>query len=195
MAKSGSKTAPAKAMQKNLKDKETGTSAVTSKKEPAPIVTEKPLTLSNREQEMIAEINILRTNPPLYVNYINSYLDKNEADAKVRKAAAEVIDQLKKMPPIGRLSLNPFMYQDAKKFGSTMATNNYFGHSDLPYAENLSLGYANIREAIIDLLIDDDVVDRGHRKNLLNDKLTFVAVYELPGKIQDIPYCYVQVFK
>ncbi len=99
------------------------------------------------------------------------------------------------MPPLNPLILNPLMYNDAKQYGMMMASKNFIGHSDLPYAENLSLGYENIREAIIDLLIDDDVEDRGHRKNLLNDHLKSVAVFELPGKVQDIPYCYVQEFR
>jgi Uncharacterized protein with SCP/PR1 domains len=99
------------------------------------------------------------------------------------------------MQPLTPLSVNPTMYNDARQYGLLMAKRNVFEHSSLPYAENLSLGYRDIRDAIVDLLIDDGIPDRGHRKNLLSEKIKQVAVYELPGKVQDIAYCYVQEFK
>jgi uncharacterized protein YkwD len=87
------------------------------------------------------------------------------------------------------------MYNDAKQYGLLMAKKNIFEHSSLPYFENLSLGYKDIRDAIVDLLIDDGIPDRGHRKNLLSEKIKQVTVFELPGKVRDIAYCYVQEFK
>lgn len=57
-----------------------------------------------------------------------------------------------------------------------MAKKNVFEHSSLPYSENLSPGYRDIRKAIVDLLIDDGIPDRGHRKNLLSEKIKQVAV-------------------
>jgi hypothetical protein len=47
----------------------------------------------------------------------------------------------------------------------------------------------------VDLLIDDGIPDRGHRKNLLSEKIKQVTVFKLPGKVRDIAYCYVQEFK
>lgn len=151
--------------------------------------------LTGREQEMINEINNLRSDPARYCVYVESYLKKYEADAGMRAAANELVAILKKMKPLTPLSLNPLMYNDAKQHGQTMAKKNVFEHSTLPYYENLSLGHKDIREAIVDLLIDDGIPNRGHRNNLLNEKIKSVAVYELPGKLQDIGYCYVQVFK
>ena len=87
------------------------------------------------------------------------------------------------------------MYNDAKQYGLLMAKKNIFEHSSLPYFENLSLRYKDIRDAIVDLLIDDGIPDRGHRKNLLSEKIKQVTVFKLPGKVGDIAYCYVQEFK
>jgi uncharacterized protein YkwD len=153
------------------------------------------VTLTSREQEMINEINALRANPMRYCAYVDEYLQKYDADDDAKAAAKELVSILKKMKPLSPLSINTSMYKDAKNYGLLMAKRNVFEHSSLPYYENLSLGYKNIRDAIVDLLIDDGIPDRGHRNNLLNDKIKDVAVYELEGKIQNIGYCYVQVFK
>jgi uncharacterized protein YkwD len=153
------------------------------------------VSLTSREQEMINEINALRANPVRYCAYVDEYLQKYEADEDAKAAAKELVSILKKMKPLAPLSINTSMYKDAKYYGLLMAKRNVFEHSSLPYYENLSLGYKNIRDAIVDLLIDDGIPDRGHRNNLLNDKIKDVAVYELEGKIQNIGYCYVQVFK
>jgi uncharacterized protein YkwD len=153
------------------------------------------VTLTSREQEMINEINNLRSNPARYCTYVEAYLQKNDVDNDVKVAAKELINVLKKMQPLNPLTINPVMYNDAKQYGLSMAKRNVFEHSSLPYAENLSLGYKDIRDAIVDLLIDDGIPDRGHRRNLLSEKIKNVAVYELPGKVQDIAYCYVQEFK
>lgn len=153
------------------------------------------VTLTGREQEMINEINSLRSNPAKYCTYVESYLQKNDVDEDVKVVAKELVAILKKMKPLNPLTINPVMYNDAKQYGLLMAKKNVFEHSSLPYYENLSLGYRNIRDAIVDLLIDDGIPDRGHRKNLLSEKIQQVAVFELPGKVQDIGYCYVQVFK
>lgn len=151
--------------------------------------------LTSREQEMINEINNLRTNPAKYCTYVEGYLQKNDVDDEVKVAARELVVILKKMKPLNPLTINPVMYTDAKQYGLLMAKKNVFEHSSLPYFENLSLGYKDVRDAIVDLLIDEGIPDRGHRKNLLNEKIKHVAVYELPGKVQDIAYCYVQEFK
>lgn len=153
------------------------------------------VTLTSREQEMINEINHLRLNPAKYCTYVEGYLQKHDADEEVRMAARELVAILKNMKPLHPLTVNPVMYNDAKQHGLLMAKKNIFEHSSLPYFENLSLGHRDIRDAIVDLLIDDGIPNRGHRKNLLSEKIKHVAVYELPGKVQDIAYCYVQEFK
>jgi len=153
------------------------------------------VSLTSREQQMIDEINNLRSNPARYCAYVEDYLQRHDADDEVKAAAKELVGVLKKLKPLSPLAINTVMYNDAKQYGMLMAKKNVFEHSSLPYYENLSLGYKDIRDAIVDLLIDDGIPNRGHRNNLLNEKIKDVAVYELPGKIQDIGYCYVQVFK
>lgn len=156
----------------------------------APVVT-----LTSRELEMVNEINILRTDPEKYYSYIQVYLQTKKIGKEEKEAAKEVAAILKKMTPMNALTVNMKMYNDAQEFGLTLIKDDELSHSSLPYFENLSLGHKEIKNAILDLLIDDGIPDRGHRKNLLNPNLKQVAVVELPGKINDIPYCYIQEFK
>ncbi len=151
--------------------------------------------LTSREQEMVNEINTVRSNPARYCAYVDEYLQKYQSDDAARAAAKELVGILKKMKPLPPLTVNTTMYKDAKLYGISMAKRNVFEHSSLPYYENLSLGYKSVRDAVVDLLIDDGIPDRGHRNNLLNEKIRDVAVYEVEGKVQNIGYCYVQVFK
>jgi len=153
------------------------------------------VTLTTREKQMIDEINMLRSNPSAYAGYVNQFLQKFQSDDDTKQAAKELTALLKTLKPLPPLVVNEDMYKDAREYGSLMAQKNIFEHSNLPYNENLSLGYKEIRDAVIDLLIDNGIPTRGHRKNLLATNIKFVAVYELPGKIKDIPYCYVQEFK
>lgn len=153
------------------------------------------VTLSSRELEMVNEINILRTDPEKYYAYIQLYLQTKKISKEETAAAKEVLAILKKTKPLNALTVNMKMYSDAKQFGSEIVGADELIHSSLPYFENLSLGFRDIKDAIVDLLIDDGIPDRGHRKNLLNPTVKQVAVVELPGKINDIPYCYIQEFK
>lgn len=151
--------------------------------------------MTAREKEMMDDINAVRKDPASYIPYIDKYLDKFNGGESMKAAAAELAAELKKLKPLHTISLDMKMYNDAKEYGLSMAKSNVFTHSKLPYYENLSLGHKDIRDAILDLLIDDGISNRGHRKNLLNENLKYGAVYEVPGKVKNIPYCYVQEFR
>lgn len=48
----------------------------------------------------------------------------------------------------------------------------YFGY----YGENISYGYDDARKIVIQLLEDDNVLNRGHRKNILSRAFTHVGI-------------------
>lgn len=56
--------------------------------------------LTDREQEMINEINNLRADPARYCVYIENYLQRYQGDADMKAAANEVVAILKKMKPL-----------------------------------------------------------------------------------------------
>lgn len=63
------------------------------------------------------------------------------------------------------------------KDGSTyQSRTDKFGKSEGDLAENISLGEPSGKDAILSLLVDDGVPDRGHRINAMNPKLTLVGV-------------------
>ncbi len=150
---------------------------------------------SARESEMISEINTLRRDPKAYIPFVETYIKLHGKNKEVQKAGKELIKELGAMRPLSELTLNPVMYSAARQFGLSLKEQDEIDHSDLPYYENLSLGHPDIRDAILDLLVDDDFPDRGHRQNLLNQTISKIAVYEVPGEVQGYRNCYVQVFK
>lgn len=153
------------------------------------------LNMTNREKQMVDEINLVRSNPPGYIKYVTEYLKKAGVSKSEKAAAKELVEILKNTQPLNTLKISPALYIDAREFGKELLENNSIEHSSLPYAENLSFGIENIREAIIDLLIDDEVESRGHRKNILKKNITLVAVHEIPGTVENFDFCYIQEFK
>ena len=153
------------------------------------------LKMSAREKQMVDEINLVRADPAGYAKHVKEYLKRSNAGKHTINAANELINELKQLQPLGSLIVNWDMYQQARDYGLVMMENNATDHSDLPYNENLSFGIENIREAVIDLLIDEDIPNRGHRRNILNKKVSYVAVHELPGTVEGFHNCYIQEFK
>jgi len=153
------------------------------------------LKMSTRETQMVEEINLVRSDPAGYVKFIKDFLKTSNAGKHTIAAANELMDELKRLQPLNTLKINMDMYRDAKGYGVSMMQNNSIEHSDLPYNENLSFGIENIREVIIDLLIDDDIPDRGHRRNILKKNISMIAVHELPGTVEDYQHCYIQEFR
>lgn len=177
--------------------------------------------MTKRERAMIDEINLVRSNPKGYIPFVEDYVNhlRSEIDGGSPmskfyqdeiKAALELINELQNTSPLSQLKPHEGVYVAAKNHGKDMITSGNFGHvgSDgsfpwdrvLKYANDLSDGNENlvggpyeIRQAILILLIDAGIPDRGHRKTLLNPNWNFVACYEV-GKINDIPNCWVQNF-
>jgi len=153
------------------------------------------LKMSARESQMVDEINLVRSDPAGYIKFVKEFLKTAKPGKRTGAAANELMDELKHLQPLGALRINMDMYRDAKAYGVVMMQNNSIEHSDLPYNENMSFGIENIREAVIDLLIDEDIPDRGHRRNILKKNISMVAVYELPGTVEDFHNCYIQEFR
>jgi uncharacterized protein YkwD len=152
--------------------------------------------ISEREKQMVDEINLVRANPLAYAKFVKEYLKNADDLSKETKFAAnELITELKKTKPLPQLAISPALYVDAREYGKEMQEKNVIAHSSLPYNENLSFGIQSIRDAVIDLLIDDGIDDRGHRRNILKKNITLCAVHEIPGKVEDFQFCYIQEFK
>lgn len=179
--------------------------------------------MTKREQAMIEEINLLRSNPKGYVVFIEDYvlvmeeaLEEGVSKKLERfykseiKAANEAIDDLKNTSVLSQLEPHDGVYAAAKQHGRDMINNKFFDHigsdDSKPWErimenapditdgnENLVGGPYEIRQSIIILLVDAGVQGRGHRKTLLNPDWKFIACYEL-GEMNGIENCWIQNF-
>lgn len=158
-----------------------------------PVTKETPvLKTAMREQDMMNEINYVRTRPNEYKKFILDYLQTRNPDVGTRKAATELIKTLEDMQPLLSLQFSDGLYKYAKVHGEWMEEANSFEHSEFPFAENLIGGIENVRDAVISMLIDAGDPKRGHRSNILNTKYKYIGIYEVKGEVGGLKNSFVQ---
>lgn len=158
--------------------------------------------VSPADASVLLEINKARTNPAKYAElYIKPRLQffdgkryKKNLITKEGIAAVEdcikAMSSAKAMPP---LSVNEELIELAKYHTEKQSTTRETGH-DTPggrsfnkrfkkyvkkgfiVGENISYGEEDARDIVIQLLIDDGIRNRGHRKNILEPKYTHAGV-------------------
>jgi len=150
---------------------------------------------TERELEMIKEINHVRTNPIEYSKFLNAYLDYWGVEDSVKAIAKELIHILQKMRPLRSMQFSKQLHKAAIKHGKWMKEQDSFEHSENDFAENLVSGDSIVRFAVISLLIDDGVPSRGHRLNILNPLFTNVACHEIIGLVDEYNFVFIQEFE
>ncbi|MEM6318346.1 MAG: LysM peptidoglycan-binding domain-containing protein [Bacteroidota bacterium] len=169
--------------------------------------------MSNEENQMLTEINLMRSNPAGYIPYIEQYKRDIQSGKSFGSSLAvcdELIAELRRTRKLSILQPAPCLYQAAKKHGLDQQSRGSTGHdgSDGSWPwdrvkrecsqmtdgnENLVGGPADVREAVILLLVDDGIPSRGHRKTLLNKDWVYGATYKI-GQVGYMPNCWVQKF-
>jgi uncharacterized protein YkwD len=162
--------------------------------------------LSDVERQVIVEINKARSDPKAYAlayieplrEYYQGTILQYPGEMGVRTnegihALVECIRVLTATKPVGVLSPKKGLTlaardqaKDQAKTGATGHTGsdhstltdrmNRYGKWDLAAGENIDYGNAQARRIVISLLIDDGVVSRGHRKNILDKAFNFIGV-------------------
>jgi uncharacterized protein YkwD len=149
-------------------------------------------------QQTVAEINLALKNPPLYANYLrvfrktfrgSSYLLPG-TETMVRtgegvKGVDEAIRFLSRQKPLPPLSWSTGLAAAAAELADEEGESGTVGHvgkaSGGPrerierhgewhgsIAENIFYGPGDARQVVMNLIIDDGVPDRGHRKNIFS---------------------------
>ena len=203
-------------------------SAFAQRKKKAPVKNPKPVPtkpavdplqqlLTSREREIVAEINLARTDPAQYLRFLEQfktyYHDKeirfpdgsvlvtNERDSALEEAKRFVRDQ----KPLAPLQLRKGMILSAKDHANDLARTDQTGHrgSDgsnpedrinrygtwmVSFGENIIYQSRNPREDVISLIIDDGVKSRGHRKNIFKPDFHVIGLAMGPRK-EKPPMC------
>ena len=162
--------------------------------------------LSPLEKEVIAEINLFRSNPgqyaQLYIAPLAQYYDKKilhyPGDQSIRtiegvKALHECVRVLQKAAAIPLLHPNEKLSNAARDHQLDQQNTGKTGHAGsdgsnlkqrierygkwkIRLGENIAYGNTSARQIVVFLLIDDGVKNRGHRTTLLNPDFKLVGV-------------------
>ena len=149
--------------------------------------------LSDIEKDVVLEMNMARTNPSLYAELyiaprIKNFNGKTYNGRLITQEGAAVVDEcvkfMAKAKPLSILNPEKGLSLAAQKHSSTQGETDQTGHTGVdgstPFkriekygtyktaGENIAYGSNSGRDIVVDLLIDDGVSSRGHRKNIMN---------------------------
>ena len=164
-----------------------------------------PVKLGKFETEILAELNLLRRNPQVYLKYVEDYLKtfdgkyfKNDEGIRLasfegKTPVEEVIEVLKTTNPLPEFNASNGLIRAAADHSQDLVRNNKTGHygtnGSLPddrtslygtalngVNENITYGAKTARDIVFTMLIDDGNANRNHRKNLLNPNLKIIGL-------------------
>jgi uncharacterized protein YkwD len=155
--------------------------------------------LTEAEREVIQEMNLARTDPKAYAEFIKAYRATHiEGNIFARNgmrmmtqeglpAVDEAIAFLEEVKPVGPLKPSKGLSLASKSHADDIGPKGIVGHVgsngstfkqrieaqgrwDGEIGENISFGPTKAREIVMLLIIDDGVPNRGHRVNIFNKK-------------------------
>lgn len=167
--------------------------------------TRVPDSIATLEQGIVAETNLLRRDPQAYAKLLEELLPRFEGSILSRpgalplqtregkSAVEEAIQALRRASPMDTLVSSKDMALAARDHvrdqgprgdrghdgsdGSTFADRvSRYGVWDGGLGENIYYGEGSAREVVAQLLIDDGISSRSHRKTLLNPTFRMVGV-------------------
>lgn len=155
------------------------------------LAEKEPTVSENIEVEVVEELNRARTNPSGYADLIALRVDSYDGK-EGRRAIREAIRVLRRTEPVPPLIYSNEVSLAARDHvrdqGRTGRTGHEGSDGSGPFsrirryvdtsgaAENISYGLLSARDIVVELLIDDGVLSRGHRTNILNPNYSYVGV-------------------
>jgi len=169
--------------------------------------------MTGQEMEMVNEINLLRSNPSGYIQYVDAYVNEQRRTGGFpvdQSVVNELKSELRQLGALSILSPSQCVYQAAKNHGIDQKPTGDVNHEgrdgSWPWDrvrracsnmqdgnENLVAGTPSVRTAVILLLIDEGIPSRGHRKTLLKPEWRYVGCYNI-GTVGSFPHYWVQNF-
>lgn len=138
---------------------------------------------SAEELAVLSEMNYARTKPKEYVTERLEPLKSSYTGSKL-SSLNELISEMNSMSTLPAYEWGDGLYKAAKEWVETQGPTGEFSHDTNwsgrikkycncgAVAENLSAGYNKAVDIVIQLLVDDGVASRGHRKNILSSSYT-----------------------
>lgn len=164
--------------------------------------------LSQNEQEVYYWVNVLRADPDLFLkNYVLPFLSQFP-EAKGSSASSLIAD-LKAQSELPMMAPKDNLLKASRVHAVDLSKQNRISHSSSDgrsfrqrmeaagvttcAGENILEGKSDALKAVILLLIDEGVPDKGHRKSLLNARFNLMGCSFVPKK-DGQSYVLVQVF-
>jgi uncharacterized protein YkwD len=160
--------------------------------------------LAEQERQLVQELNLARTKPTKYVELLQELRGRYDGqfyrrgNVKVRTtegvtAVDDAIAFLKKQRPVKSLRPSRGMSQAAAEHAAEQAKSGATGHAGkngsqvgdrvnrhgkwkFRVGENISYGNGTARDMVLQLIVDDGVADRGHRKNIFEKRYKVLGV-------------------
>lgn len=138
------------------------------------------------EAAVLAELNFARTKPK---EYVAARLQPYAASGST--ALKECISEMNKMSPVAALKEGAGLTKTAREWVAVQGPTGETGHGSgsnsfttriqkyskwTQVAENISYGHNDAEKIVRQLLEDNGVASRGHRKNILNQAYTHVGI-------------------
>ncbi|MFQ5549848.1 MAG: CAP domain-containing protein [Gemmatimonadales bacterium] len=163
-------------------------------------------TPTSLERGVLAETNLARTNPNAYADILErrlawfdgSVIRRPGASVGIRtnegpQAVREAIAFLRRQPPLLPLEWSHGLWRAARDHAEDQGPTGQTGHDGTDgsrmdermsrygrwqstAAENIDYGSDDPRDIVVNLIIDDGVTGRGHRRNIFNEDLRVAGV-------------------
>lgn len=166
---------------------------------------EKGLNFDELREALLLEHNRLRTDPQSYIpiledhiNYFKDLVLAKPGEIPVqtvegKEAYVNAIEFLKTQQPVNELKYDENLTKAAEGHAKDIGPKGLVSHDgsdgknvsdrierycewDGACGENLNLGSRNAVDVIVDLLVDDGVEQRLHRRQLFNEKYNFIGI-------------------
>lgn len=161
--------------------------------------------LSQLETEIIAEMNLARTEPQKYAAFIEEFKKYYKGNnlsipgrptlitAEGLAAVDDAINALRAAKPLPAFQISRGVCSAAADHVKDMTIKGITGHKgsdgslptvrldrygkwDEAVGENIVYDISTARQVVIGFLIDDGVANRGHRRNILSEKYRFAGI-------------------